>query len=117
MAPNPETDERDPRDGDVIMKDAMTADAENATNRAAFLSRRCESYLAKKGRELRSIPPEYRVEFDKSDLKEWTKWLAYDSVERLSESEVAEICVVLIATLFFFTCHFQQCRDFVAILS
>ena len=54
-------------------------------SRDAFIARRTETahkrkQMAKKGRELRWIPAEWRDEFEKSDKDEWEKWIRYDAV-------------------------------------
>ncbi|CAK0806782.1 unnamed protein product [Prorocentrum cordatum] len=67
---------------------------ENRT-RDAFLARRTDTakkqVAPKKGRELRSIPAEWKEAFDASDLDEWRKWIQYDAVEWPTEKELAGV--------------------------
>eukprot|EP00959_Pyramimonas_sp_CCMP1952_P463622 9485260-Pyramimonas_sp.AAC.1 len=47
--------------------------------RGAYLSWRTDAtkkqVIPKKGREIRSIPQEWKAAFDASDLEEWRKWV------------------------------------------
>ena len=43
--------------------------------------------MAKKGREMRHIPEHLAGEFDEALVKEWTKWVKYDSVETMSRGD------------------------------
>ncbi|CAK0827876.1 unnamed protein product, partial [Prorocentrum cordatum] len=45
----------------------------------------------KKGREIRSIPQEWKAAFDASDLEEWSKWVEYDAVDWPTEEELAGV--------------------------
>jgi hypothetical protein len=57
----------------------------------AFLARRQESRLSKKGREIRSIPEKFKKDYAKSDLDEWRKWLKYDAVELVPDDVAAKL--------------------------
>ncbi|CAK0877498.1 unnamed protein product, partial [Prorocentrum cordatum] len=62
-------------------------------SRDAFVARRTDAAKdqvnPKKGRELRSISPEWKTAFEASDLEEWRKWMQYDALERPSEEEIS----------------------------
>ncbi|CAK0798712.1 unnamed protein product [Prorocentrum cordatum] len=63
--------------------------------RSAFLSWRTDTtkkqVTPKKGREIRSIPQEWKAAFDASDLEEWRKWVEYDAVDWPTEEELAGV--------------------------
>ena len=79
---------------DPMDKDALVIKVKNR-KRDAFLARRTDTakkqVTPKKGRELRSIPPEWKAAFDASDLEEWRKWVEYDAVEWPTDEELASI--------------------------
>ncbi|CAK0910519.1 unnamed protein product, partial [Prorocentrum cordatum] len=45
----------------------------------------------KKGRKLRSIPPDWQTAFEASDLEAWRKWIQQDAVEWPGEEELAGV--------------------------
>ncbi|CAK0825490.1 unnamed protein product [Prorocentrum cordatum] len=79
---------------DPTDQDALLIKVKNRT-RDAFLARRTDTQkkqvTPKKGRELRSIPPEWKAAFDASDLEEWRKWVEYDAVEWPTDEELAGV--------------------------
>ena len=79
---------------DPMDKDVLLAKVKNR-KRDAFLARRTDAAkkpaTPKNGRELQSIPPEWKAAFDASDLEEWRKWVQYDAVERPTEEELANV--------------------------
>ena len=56
-----------------------------------FFCKRQIHLVQKKGRELKKIPPEYKEEFAKALLKEWSKWIKYDAVEVADEEVAAKL--------------------------
>eukprot|EP00959_Pyramimonas_sp_CCMP1952_P087576 1832538-Pyramimonas_sp.AAC.1 len=63
--------------------------------RGAFLSQWTDAtkmqVTPKKGREIRSIPQEWRAAFDASDLEDWRKWVECDAVDWPTEEELAGV--------------------------
>ena len=76
---------------DPMDQEALLIKIKNRS-RDAFLARRTDTakkqVTPKKGREIRSIPPEWKAAFDASDLEEWRKWVEYDAVEWPTEAEL-----------------------------
>ena len=79
---------------DPMDQEALLVKVKNRT-RDAFVARRTDTTkkqaAIKKGRELRSIPAEWKEAFDASDLEEWRKWVEYDAVEWPTDEELAGI--------------------------
>ncbi|CAK0847357.1 unnamed protein product [Prorocentrum cordatum] len=79
---------------DPMDQEALFVKVKNR-QRGAFLSRRTETtkkqVTPKKGREIRSIPQEWKAAFDASDLEEWRKWVEYDAVDWPTEEELAGV--------------------------
>ncbi|CAK0884198.1 unnamed protein product, partial [Prorocentrum cordatum] len=80
--------------GDPMDQEALFVKVRNR-QRGAFLSRRTDAtkkqVTPKKGREIRSIPQEWKAAFDASDLGEWRKWVEYDAVDWPTEEELAGV--------------------------
>ncbi|CAK0822266.1 unnamed protein product, partial [Prorocentrum cordatum] len=95
MEIHPEMETRLPEIEDDEIDDEVLFLKVKNRSRDAFAARRTDTakkqVTPKKGRELRSIPSEWKTAFDASDLERWRKWIQHDAVEWPNEEEVAGV--------------------------